>query len=117
MFSLTLCFLFVYSVVESILSKASPTVAGYMIRTSLDDEGTTLLHISANHSSPTILSALLNHGAEIDWQNDDGFTALHVAALWGRGEVVRTLLENGADPLIRDSEGLLPVDHARDQGE
>ena len=87
------------------------------MRTSLDDENTTLLHISANHTSPAILTMLLEHGAEIDWQNDEGFTALHVASLWGRQEVVRKLLELGADPLIRDGDGLLPVDHARDQGE
>ena len=53
----------------------------------------------------------------MDWQNFDGLTALHVAATWGSREVVRTLMENGANPLIRDGEGLLPVDHARSKGE
>ena len=52
----------------------------------------------------------------MDWQNFDGLTALHVAATWGSGEAVRTLLEHGANPLIRDGEGLLPVDHARKEG-
>ena len=88
-----------------------------MVKNSLDDDGTTLLHISANHPTPDILDLLLTQGAEVDCQNGDGFTALHVASLWGRGEVVRSLLEHGADPLIRDADGLLPVDHAADQGE
>ena len=104
------------SEVNSLLSKLSSNAAAFLVRYSLDDENTTLLHISANHPSPSILTALLKHGSEIDWQNDDGFTALHVAALWGRREVVKTLLEHGADPLIRDADGLLPVDHARNQG-
>lgn len=53
----------------------------------------------------------------MDGQNDDGFTGLHVAAMWGQTEVVRTLLEHGANPLIKDSDGCLPVDHAKEQGE
>ena len=88
-----------------------------LLTSSLDDENTTLLHISASHPTADILRALLQHGAEVDWQNFDGMTALHVAATWGSGESVRTLLERGANPLIRDGEGLLPVDHARTKGE
>ena len=103
--------------VLSILKKAPPNVASLLLTSSLDDENTTLLHISASHPSADILTALLRHGAEVDWQNFDGLTALHVAATWGSREVVRTLMENGANPLIRDGEGLLPVDHARSKGE
>lgn len=88
-----------------------------MVNTPLDEEGTTLLHLGANSDSTASLCILLDHGANINWQNADGFTALHVAAIWGRGEAVRLLLEEGADPTICDEDKLLPVDHARSEGE
>ena len=88
-----------------------------VVNTPLDEEGTTLLHLGANSDNTTSLCILLDHGANINWQNADGFTALHVAAIWGRGEAVRLLLEEGADPTICDEDKLLPVDHARSEGE
>jgi len=88
-----------------------------VVNTPLDEEGTTLLHLGANSDSTASLCILLDHGANINWQNADGFTALHVAAIWGRGEAVRLLLEEGADPTICDEDKLLPVDHARSEGE
>ena len=94
-----------------------PSIVSLLLTSSLDDENTTLLHISASHASADILAALLEHGAGVDWQNYDGLTALHVAATWGSGAAVKTLLEHGANPLIRDGDGLLPIDHARSKGE
>ena len=60
---------------------------------------------------------LLEYGADVHSQNDDGYTALHVASLWGQAEGVRVLLDHGADPLVYDCDEMLPVDHARDEGE
>lgn len=86
------------------------------VNSPIDEEGTTLLHLAANSDDPTSLLILLDHGANIDWQNAEGFTPLHVAALWGREEAVRLLLEEGADPAICDEDELLPVDYARSEG-
>ncbi len=44
-----------------------------------------------------IAKFLIEHGAQLDYQDSDGFTALHYAAKNGHLEVVKMLVERGAD--------------------
>jgi ankyrin repeat protein len=53
------------------------------------------LQKAAEKGDVRFVKDLIDHGADVNWQNSDG-TALHRAVLAGRVEVVRVLLENGA---------------------
>ena len=52
-----------------------------------------------------IVTALLDHGAEIDGRNDTGITPLMAAALRGQSHVVKLLLERGANADLHEQEG------------
>ena len=52
-------------------------------------------------------------GAYVNYQDEKGGTALHWAVFYGHKEIVRLLLMQGADPLIRDKNGITPVDVAK----
>jgi ankyrin repeat protein len=66
---------------------------------------------------PSVVSLLLQHGADIDATNNSGETPLHRAVYWGKVEVVRALLENGANVEAKNNEGQTPIQVAREQDE
>ena len=49
-------------------------------------------------------------------RNKTGATALTFASSYGTPEMVQLLIDNGAQTDIRDNDGLLPVDHAKQKG-
>lgn len=67
----------------------------------------------AGGSSPLITAALFGHteaakalldaGADVDFQNKEGSTALHTAAFFCKLDIVKLLLEKGADKTIRNT--------------
>lgn len=52
-----------------------------------------------------IAKALIQAGADINFQNNEGSTALHIAAFFCRPEIVKMLLEKKADKTIRNKYG------------
>jgi uncharacterized protein len=63
-----------------------------------NDEGDSLVMLSAYHGHASTVRALLERGAEADRQNDRGQTPLAGAVFKGEDEVVDALLDGGADP-------------------
>ncbi|KAL2844564.1 ankyrin, partial [Aspergillus pseudoustus] len=63
-----------------------------------------------------ILSALLDHGAQVFSLNSKRQTCLHLASKAGNLETVRTLLERGGDVTLLDVYDLSPVHYAVRQG-
>lgn len=64
-----------------------------------------------------IARALINAGADVNFQDRGGSTPLHAAAYFCRTELVQVLLENGADPSIRNFDGLTPLEVVSDSFE
>lgn len=52
-----------------------------------------------------VARALVEAGAEVNYQNREGSTALHTAAFLCRLEIVKLLLENGADKDLKNVYG------------
>ena len=48
-------------------------------------------------------------------QDHAGMTPLHLACRFGNISLVRMLLDEGADRGLRDLQGMLAVDHAREK--
>ncbi|HLJ44354.1 MAG TPA: ankyrin repeat domain-containing protein [Bryobacteraceae bacterium] len=66
---------------------------------------------------PTIVSALLDHGARVNQVNaGSGSTALYAAASFGKADVVRLLLEHGANPSLCGSNHKSPYQAAAENG-
>ncbi len=78
--------------------------------------GRLALNWAAWNNRVPALRLLLSRGANINATNRTGFTALHHAAEAGATEALRFLLEQGADWTIPSSEGVYPVDTARQHG-
>ena len=58
------------------------------------------------------VGALLDHGANINFQDEHGFTSLSWAAYCGKEDVCLLLLERGADGRIEDQDGRNAAWHA-----
>ncbi|KAI9928886.1 hypothetical protein ASPWEDRAFT_24862 [Aspergillus wentii DTO 134E9] len=76
-------------------------------------DGDITLIMAAAEASPTMVSLLLDHGAQVNTVNRNGRSALMEAALWGRLGNVKLLLEHGADENLRDEKNWLAIDLAR----
>lgn len=87
-----------------------------LVRHTVDEEGTTLLHLAAN-SSYTIVEVLVSNGADINSKNGDGYTPLHVAAMNGCVDGVKMLLRLGADCEVLDEEWMTAEEEAGEMGE
>ena len=59
-----------------------------------------------------LISALVQRGADLNFQTWQGMTALHCAAAYGNLKAVSTLLILGANSLLPDESGLFPLNHA-----
>ena len=57
--------------------------------------------------------ALIDGGADLDYQNSEGSTALITAAFFCRKNIVRALLDKGADPSIRNKAGRTALDSVK----
>ena len=60
----------------------------------------TPLFVAAYAGHCNIIKLLVEHKADINWQDDDGMTALWLATEFGELETVKCLLEQGANPNI-----------------
>jgi ankyrin repeat protein len=60
----------------------------------------TPLFVAAYAGHCNIIKLLVEHKANINWQDDDGMTALWLATEFGELETVKCLLEQGANPNI-----------------
>ena len=60
----------------------------------------TPLFVAAYAGHCNIIKLLVEHKANINWQDDDGMTALFLATEFGELETVKCLLEQGANPNI-----------------
>ena len=67
------------------------------------------LLIAARQGNTSIVSLLLNQGAEPDIYDESGASAINVASSCGATEVVGILLDAGADCESRDSTGRTPL--------
>ena len=74
--------------------------------------GETPLHKAVLNKNIRLLlvSALLEHGAEVNRYAVPGGTALHYAVQKNRADLVAVLLQYGADPYAKDSAGQTPVE-------
>ena len=83
----------------------------------VDNDNTTLLHLSVKDEETTVTQLLIDRGANINHQNNDGIAPLHVAAMNGAIESIIVLLNNGASPLLEDADGMTALDYAEDENE
>ena len=60
----------------------------------------------------TLVTFLLDKGADVEARDDRGRTALMTAAELGHAEIVELLLRHGADPRDRDTAGKSALDLA-----
>jgi ankyrin repeat protein len=60
----------------------------------------TPLFVAAHAGHCNIIKLLVEHKANINWQDDDGMTALWLATEFGELKTVKCLLEQGANPNI-----------------
>lgn len=67
--------------------------------------GSSPLISAAVFGKTEIAKALIDAGADLDFQNNDGSTALISAAFFCRPEIVQMLVDKGADKTIRNKYG------------
>jgi len=67
----------------------------------------TPLHLAAYRSSPTVMSLLIDKGADLHAKDFRGYTPLHCSV--HRLDNARSLLRAGADPNIQDMMGTTPL--------
>ncbi len=97
-----------------------------------DGEGNTPLHwastggrggMGLTHDHPAAIRLLVQHGADLHWNNHNGATPLHVAVYIGLGHgsagraIIKALLDAGAEPKRTDGEGLTAVQRFARYGE
>ena len=64
----------------------------------------TPLNVAALSGNDTVISVLIQHGAEVDERGEFGRTALHHACQRGHVACIHELMKHGADVEARDSE-------------
>jgi hypothetical protein len=67
---------------------------------------------AALHGFPDAVTALLDHGADIQGVDTTYYTPLHWAAWGGSADTVRVLIQRGADVHYRDNWGWTPLSWA-----
>ena len=83
------------------------------------EHGYTPLHLAAEfNTNPTVITALVDAGAEVNIRGEHGYTPLHLAAESNTNPtVIEVLLDAGADAGVRAAEGKTPWDLAKDRDE
>ncbi|WP_326543300.1 ankyrin repeat domain-containing protein [Pseudorhodoferax sp.] len=74
--------------------------------------GWTPLHYAATNGHIDVMRLLLEEHAFIDAESPNKTTPLMMAARYGSLETVRLLLQEGAEPLLKNEQGLTPIDFA-----
>ena len=92
-------------VVQKLIQYCGKTSANVLAH-GTEEEGETLLHVSAMAGNVQHCRILLEAGAEINAQNSAGRSALHYATLCGSSDLVKLLLEASAIPNLQDNAGL-----------
>jgi ankyrin repeat protein len=82
-----------------------------------DEFGRTPFLHAASRGNVSIMSALIDAGANINTQDDSGLSALHVAVEENQIDAIFLLLQRGANLLARDAEGDTPYDIAHGNGD
>ncbi|KAJ0122157.1 nacht and ankyrin domain protein [Diaporthe amygdali] len=80
------------------------------------NDGCSALYWAVQCANTGLINALLDNGANPNiqtWERNGAFTPLHAAVNSGRYDEAKILVERGADLSIRDSEGLTPLERAR----
>ena len=72
--------------------------------------GSTPLITASLFGKIEVVRALVEAGADVNYQNKEGSTALHTAAFFCHPEIVGILLDNGADKSIRNNAGSTPLE-------
>lgn len=72
--------------------------------------GSTPLITAAMFGKTDVALALIEAGADVNYQNYEGSTALHTAAFACHTEIVEALLEKGADKTLKNKAGRIAVD-------
>jgi len=83
---------------------------------SRNDQGNMPLHAALPRADLTIVTMLLDAGADVNTRQAHGFTPLHESVLIGNVALTQLLLERGADPEVRTGNGETTFDLARKQG-
>lgn len=78
-----------------------------------NDVGNTSLILASRERNASMVSLLLDHGAEVNATNENRRTSLMEAALWGRLENAKILLSRGANPSLRDNKNHCALDLAQ----
>ena len=71
---------------------------------------------AATQGRATVLTALLQHGADVNFQDENGYTALFWAACQNQVAIIHQLLEAGADACIQDQWGNTALNLAAQRG-
>lgn len=72
--------------------------------------GSTPLITASLFGKTEVAVALIEAGADVDYQNYEGSSALHTAAFACRIEIVKALLDKGADKTLRNYAGRTPLE-------
>lgn len=75
-----------------------------------------LLHRAARFGHSSVLTALLERGANPNLSNKFGMTPLHHGAVEGSADVLSVLIKGGGDPNTPDKSGRLPLHWAATKG-
>ncbi|XP_063934427.1 ankyrin repeat domain-containing protein 2-like [Zophobas morio] len=81
------------------------SLEGHDIRSLLNENGRTLLHVSAQYKKLEALKLFINMGLAVNVMDPENITPLHLAASRGWKEGVEYLLLNGASVNARDIRG------------
>ncbi len=74
-----------------------------------DDNGNTPLHIAILSGERKYARALMNHGADLDFENKLELSPLHIASFLNEVELAKELLASGAEVNIIGNSGYTPL--------
>jgi ankyrin repeat domain-containing protein 50 len=77
---------------------------------------TTLLHIASSSNLQSMISVILQSGADIEEQDSSGYRALHYSARRGHEKLTNMLLEKGAEAGAKNKFGNTPLIQAAGHG-
>ena len=82
---------------------------------SLQNNGTSSLHMAAASGQEAVVTVLLDNGANINHANKVGWSALHLSVYNGHETMVALLIDRGADVNQVTIDGDRPIDVAKTQ--